>query len=490
MYIVKKGFSLLAFFFLIINMMGQKITLQTGNSSIALNEAFTITLSIENGSLKNYSGFPDIKGMRKTSPSTSSSFSNINGRTSSSQRITVQYIPSKQGTFQLKPFSITVNGQKLTSKGITITVGPAKQGQQRNPFGSAFEDDFFQRRKRKQPTFDTLKIEKEKLDIFLKIETDKDSVYIRDGLNVRLCIYEKEDYANFTGLKDNWQEQIQTILKSIDINNCFVKDFALVQPYQEKITIKGIKYLKTTLYEAQYFPFTTQTLAFPSFEFYIDKYTLLIIKNTNQGYQSQDEVLTLVVNKKNVPVIDLPNHPLKDEVSVGTYFMQERSSSAELKTGEVFRYGFLIHGKGNIAEVIIPKINNDTTFSFLSPEITDKIDKEDHAIKGLKQITYSIIPNQPGDYNFGDYFKWVYFNSSTGQYDTLSSNLKLHVEGEPIQQSVTQEVSGYEELFKNADNSTISLESVDYLKIFANVIGGLMLAFTLYLIIRRKSVNE
>ena len=45
--------------------LAQDIRVEVGEGEIALNEAFTITVLVENDKLKNLSGFPEIAGMVK-----------------------------------------------------------------------------------------------------------------------------------------------------------------------------------------------------------------------------------------------------------------------------------------------------------------------------------------------------------------------------------------------------------------------------------------
>lgn len=41
-----------------------------------------------------------------------------------------------------------------------------------------------------------------------------------------------------------------------------------------------------------------------------------------------------------------------------------------------------------------------------------------------------MIPNEPGTYNLGDNFNWVYFSTAKKRYDTLRSEIVINVTGE------------------------------------------------------------
>ena len=99
---------------------GQNIKVNIGADEIAANEAFTITVVVENDPLKNLSGFPEIEGMVKRGTSSSTSTQFINGQVSSTQSLTQNYVAQRQGTFRLPTFTITVNGQNINVPGKTM----------------------------------------------------------------------------------------------------------------------------------------------------------------------------------------------------------------------------------------------------------------------------------------------------------------------------------------------------------------------------------
>ena len=55
----------------------QDITVQLGNDEVGLNELFTITVTLKNGSIKNYTDFPEIDGFAKRGTKDKLRFYNI-----------------------------------------------------------------------------------------------------------------------------------------------------------------------------------------------------------------------------------------------------------------------------------------------------------------------------------------------------------------------------------------------------------------------------
>src|SRR5690606_38408931 len=98
----------------------------------------------------------------------------VNGQISSTQSITQNYVASKEGTYVLKPFTMTVNGRQVSSPGKTIKVGPPHQRNNNafDPFSTDPFEDFFGRRSAPQEFVDVEE------DAFLALSTSKDNVYI------------------------------------------------------------------------------------------------------------------------------------------------------------------------------------------------------------------------------------------------------------------------------------------------------------------------
>ena len=95
----------------------QQVSIQLGPDEIALNEPFTITITVENDQLRTYGQFPDIPGFSKRGTSSSSSTNIINGKVSSRQSIIQNYVADAEGTYQLEPFTMEINGKEVQSPG-------------------------------------------------------------------------------------------------------------------------------------------------------------------------------------------------------------------------------------------------------------------------------------------------------------------------------------------------------------------------------------
>ena len=102
----------------------QNVQIDLGPSEIGENQAWTITITVNNDRLKSYDNFPDIDGLQKRGTSSSSQTSIVNGQMSSSQSIIMTYVPMKQGTIIIPSFKMKVNDQLYSVNGKKVKIGP------------------------------------------------------------------------------------------------------------------------------------------------------------------------------------------------------------------------------------------------------------------------------------------------------------------------------------------------------------------------------
>ncbi|MEQ9412782.1 MAG: BatD family protein, partial [Cyclobacteriaceae bacterium] len=257
----KLSFSLflVAFVGLFNSLFGQKIQIELGPDEIAENQAWTITVTVNDDRLKSYDNFPDIEGFRKRGTSTQSQTSIVNGQISSSQSVVMSYMATKQGIFTLPPFKMTINDQILSSQGKKIAVGPPQQAQQRDPVRSLFErdpfDDFFG--KGETEFVDV------KEDALLALTTNKNEVYVGEGFTTTLSFLVADNNRAPMQFHD-LGKQLSDILKKLRPSNCWEENFNIENIEGESIEINNKFYTQYKIYQATFYPLNTQPIVFPS----------------------------------------------------------------------------------------------------------------------------------------------------------------------------------------------------------------------------------
>jgi hypothetical protein len=400
----------------------QDIFVELGADKIPVNSTFTIKVTIRNGKLKNYTDFPSIEGFAKRGTSSSSNTNIVNGQISSSQSIIQRYMPLEQGTFKLDPFSIDVNGITVSSEGKTIEITEAEERRRSNARRRSPFDDVFGTPKA-APEFVDVKEE-----AFLALTTDKSEVYLGEGFTMTFAFYVAD--ANRAPLQFNDAgKQLSTILKDLRPQNCWEENFNIENIYGERVTIGGANYTRYKIYQAAYFPLNLEPVNFKSVPFEMIKYK--VAKSPSFfGRDRQEDFKTFYTKEKTVKVKALPPHPLKDKVAVGKFSIDEQIDKSTVITGSSFEYEFNIFGEGNIAGINDPIVPENKNIDFYPPNTSQDINRGNGTVSGSKKYSYFGIPNEPGDYEMKDYFSWVYFDPELGQYDTLTSEVKINVTGE------------------------------------------------------------
>ncbi|WP_237390629.1 BatD family protein [Fulvivirga sediminis] len=461
----------------------QDVKIELGPDEIGENQTWTITITAANERLSNYGDFPDITGFQKRGTSSSSSTQIINGQISSSQSVTMSYVPTSQGTFTLKPFTINVNGKPISSQGKTIKVGGAVARQQRNdPFRSFFDhdpmDNFFNN-DRKTEFLDV------KEDAFLALTTDKREVYVGEGFTASLSFYVAEDNRAPLQFHD-LGKQLGEILKKLKPENCWEENFNIENINGEPVSLGGKKYTQYKIYQAELYPLNAEPITFPSVGLEMIKYK--VAKNPSFfGRNRQEDFKTFYSKPKSIKVRKLPPHPLKDQVAVGDYKLNEKLSTPNLETGQSFSYEFNIYGEGNISAINKPLVEGGENFDFYDPNVTQNINRRNNTVTGGKSFKYFGIPKEPGDYNMKDYFKWIYFNPKTESYDTLTSAKVVHVTGESKKNEHIQanDMGSFYDRINTESNNLKSTASFEWSKIFVNIFILAMLVISAIIIFKK-----
>jgi hypothetical protein len=457
----------------------QDLKIELGPGEIAMNEMFTISVTVQNERIRSYDNFPEIPGFSKRGTTSSSSTSIINGQMSFSQTIVQNYMPTKEGTFVIQPFTMTVNGNDVKSSGKTVTVKPPAANQrQADPFGDPFEE-FFGGRRGNVEYVDV------KEDAFLALSTDKESIYRGEGVTATLAFYVAE--SNRAQLQ--WHDlanQVGEILRVLKPANCWEENFNIDNVTGTRMQINGKTYTQFKIYQAAFFPLSNNPIEFPAVSLKMIKY--LVAKNpTFFGANRQEDFVNFTTRPKTVKVLDLPPHPLKDKVAVGYYNLEESLSNAALSTGESFSYQFTVSGEGNISAIQAPEIRGKQNLEFFPPNIQQEVRRGNGKVTGRKQFSYYVVPNEPGTFALKDKMQFIFFNTRSAKYDTLKPKAVVSVIGESKKNQAisSHDLGPFYDRVDLESNKLQSLSSPTMLSLFANSLIFLMLAVSAYVIFKK-----
>ena len=469
----------LAFLLIFATTVAQKTQVTLGPDEIGENQAWTITITVQNDRLKSFDNFPDIDGFRKRGTSTQSTQNIINGQISSSQSIIMTYLPLKQGTFTVRDFNMKVNDKTVHVAGKKVRVGPPVQ-QQQDPFRSFFDrspDDFFGEG------------ETEFVDIndnaFLALTTSKDEVYTGEGFNATLSFFVSEDNRAPLQFYDLGR-QLSEILKKLKPNNCWEENFNIENIEGESVTLGNKEYTRYKIYQATYYPLNAEPIVFPRVALDMIKYK--VARNPSFfGQNRKEDYKTFYSKAKKINVKELPDHPLKDVVSVGNYKLSEMMPSTDVTTGKSVSYVFNVFGEGNISAIQKPVVPNDANFEFYEPNVRMDIKRENARVTGTKSFNYFLIPKEPGRYDLKDYFQWVFFNPDEEKYDTLQSKLTVYVTGESTKNEVIEanDDGSFYDKIQTADNGLMVIQDNGWQQTIFGIFILLVFASSAYLVFKK-----
>lgn len=469
---------------LISSLHAQEISIELGPSEIALNQAFTITVKLEGETLKSYNNFPEIKGLIKRGTSSSSSTNIFNGQVTRSQSVTQTYVAEREGTITIPSFTMTINGKEVSTSGKTVKVGPAQQRQQQrryDPFGSDPFEDFFGRGNESDEFIDV------KADAFFSLTTNKNEVYVGEGINATLAFYvsnENQAQLQFHELTT----QLNEILKKIKPQNVWEENFSIVNIKPEPINLNGKRYSVYKIFQATFFPLNEQNIEFPSVGLKMVKYQ--VSKNRSVFGQNRKEGFQTFYSKaKTVKVKPLPDHPLKDNVPVGDYQLSETINKVNAETGESIQLDFDVRGSGNIAYISEPIIKKDKKLEIYPPNSKERISRSGTSVMGTKSFNYYLSPKEPGIYDLSDYIQFIYFNTSKKKYDTLKSQYSINVTGSSLKNKAISEASSqglFYDRIENEPNELKAMVNYDWLKMLMNIIIVIALGISLFILFKKS----
>ncbi len=460
----------------------QEINVKLGPNEIALNQYWTITVDVQNDRLREYDGFPEIPGFEKSGISSSSSMNIINGQVTSTQSVIQNYVPTREGVFTVSPFTLVINGNEVRSQGKTVRVGPAReqQRQQYDPFNYDPFEDFFGNKRNTE----YLEVAD---DAFLALSIDKDEVYVGEGFTATLAFYVSDQNRARLSFYETGK-QVAEIIKQIRPKNCWEENFNIDKIDGERVTINNKMHTRYKIFQATFYPLNDEPVEFPSVDLKMIKYK----EAKNPSFFSsnrQEDFKTYASKAKTVKVNPLPPHPLREGVAVGKYSLKEDISGKELKTGESFNYDFTILGEGNISAIRNPSIKNSNNFDFYSPNTQQRIRRSNERVRGSKSFSYYAIPNEPGEFNLGDYVNWIYFDPDLKVYDTLKSEISVNVTGESKRNEFisSTDLGSFYDLIDIEDNTIQNGDRDFLLKLVTNIILAVILVLTLIIIFKKNN---
>ncbi len=376
-----------------------------GPSQVPANQPFQIQYIVDDkGDDIQPPSMPGFELLAGPFTSTSSSFSFINGkRTSTYQKtFTYTYLVSKPGTYTIGAATINVGGKKYRSNGLKISVVREEEEPNSRP-ASAREERQERARQQERP---------QEASIFIRTILSKTHVHEQEPLTLSYKLY-------FIGA-DN--VQLAGVTKMPDFTGFLKQENDAEQPSAHVETYNGRQYNVATIYKIQLYPQHSGEITITPAQFEV----VYTIPGAGQdpfgqlyGYQAHK---TLKAPAVTVQVDGLPqeNKPKQFSGGVGHFTMTPTISGTEVSANEPITLRLDITGNGNMKLLKTPEVNWPEGFDVYDPKVNNSYQNTDNGMTGTKSIEYLAIPREPGEYTLPP-VTLSYYDSETGGYRTLST---------------------------------------------------------------------
>ncbi len=429
-------------------------SIEFGNKSLTLGEPLTISVILKGVENRVPVLFPEIPGLEKQSKSVTSAINTVDGEKVVVQTISQQYYAKTAGKYPIQAFVLSINGIKVRSEETMVVFGSGSNGDNdllENEVSSLLPD-----------------LDTDNRDIFLSVQSDKKSVYIREGFSVRVSLFVAEN-APIDMEFYQFNNQLQAILKKLRPPACWEENVGLEEIVKREVKIGGRLYTEYNMYQAQLFPLTLQDIVLPAVTL-----EMLVVVNKNTSEVGSQHLKPFNSKALKIKVKPLPQHPLRDVVSVGQYSLIERLSGSTIYAGESIRYLFIIQGKGNITAISEPEILTNPAFDFYPPDVSQLKKVTDRSVSGEKVFDYFVVPRQEGKFPLSRYCQWIYFDPVKEKYDTLRSLKSIQVKGEDYRLGNISLYSSLS-LYDNLEKLDSTKETFDYRKVLKDITNAIVI---------------
>ena len=397
----------------------QSVTLSVspgrGRREISVGDLFYITMEIKdvNGNPEKPSDVPGAKVVYFDRTGQWSSMTNVNGKVtqSVSYTYTITLRAQKEGSYNFGP--VTVGGIKSNTIAYAIGAPMPQQTvpQQSNGSNQSKPDS-------DKPEY----IGKGDGNLFMRAEVSQPTAYVNQAILYTVKLYSTYDAIKFIGATASPKfdgfvvEESKDISTSLEYETYNGKSYAtaiiaryIIFPQQEgTLTVKG----------------NTYTVSVDQREYYRDPF---------YGHLSVSKPLQLNVtpNELTVNVKPLPK-PVPADFSggVGNFKITSSLPAQKFVTNQVASIVYTVEGTGNIKYITLPDLQKlfPSELEVYSPTSESNVNVGRYEVSGSMKFDYSFMPLEWGNFRLPE-VKLVYFNPSTGNYETsVASGYEIAVE--------------------------------------------------------------
>jgi hypothetical protein len=380
-----------------------QVTATVDSETITIDENLQLTIKISGASIGDdqYPRVQRLRGFRVAgSPSISTQFQWINGRSSSSKSFIYTLIPEREGPATIDPIEVPVGNKIYRTQPISvrITAASARTTTPRRRNSDPFGDDDF----RSAPRAGHLGEE-----VFVTAELDRSSAY--PGQQVTLT-YHLYTMVGVGGI------QLQ---ESAPLTGFWVEDLAVdPSPGGSRKAINGREYVDYVVKKHALFPNTVGVLKIAPSTFAVS-----VKRGDFFGLFGQAETLYRKTSEVSLEVKPFParGRPADFANGVGSFTLTSSLDKTEAAVGDAVALRVKLSGQGNLKTIPDLPLPQMPDFTIYSSKRSDNVRAvEQNLIGGDKSWEYVIVPKAPGPQTVPS-FSFSYFDPQREAYETVTT---------------------------------------------------------------------
>lgn len=392
----RPSFCILAVFFAFLasgTIAQPSITVDATISETTIYTGERVSLSVEvSGDFNSVSrpDLPQLEGFRilSNNPSTSRSYSFVNGRTSSSYSYTYYIIAQDKGKYEIPSIPIQIDGEVHETNPIAVEIVD-RNASATDPSAASRPDIFLQ-----MALSDDTPVTGQQLiaDVIL---------YFKDGLEVN-------SYQPMSGWKAGgfWKEELKNSER----------------PRAESVVVEGVRYRRARLLQFALFPTKTGELTINPYEI-----TVAVRSVTSRddpfssffgGFGSNQRQVRLETDPVNIEVQSLPELTDGRYIgAVGSFDISRSINTKNTKVGESVEVTTRVNGTGNIPLISKPAYEFPQGLEVYEPQENTSMNRRASHVRGSKTFTDIVIAHSPGTFTIPEE-KLAYFDPNRDRYIT------------------------------------------------------------------------
>lgn len=415
---LKKIFFLIVFAAFVIHSNAQTgFTLTVSQRDMSMDDELYVDYTV-NGTREDV-GMPQVNldsWNVLSGPNTSTNFSIINGKRSSSVAYGFVLKPKRTGQLTVPAAEIVIGGNVYKSNSVTVNVHAGRSGnnagQQQPPpsrrGGSIFDifDDIFgepstPRNPSMRPGQSAAEFMKE--NNFVKVTPSKQIVYIGEPI---LVTYEFYSGMSLTSAN---------VIKQPSFNGASVIEMTEEKP-PFKTNHNGREYMVSRIRQAQLIPLKTGNITLEPAEVATE-----IMVNDNYGLSANKQSTTIKNAPLNITVQPLPpGAPAGFSGNVGQFSISANVERTNLPAGETNYLTVTINGEGNIDGIKQPVINFSNDIQSFQATDSQSVNKQIFPMQGTKIFKIPFIGQNEGAAVIPA-ISFSYFDNIENAYKTVTT---------------------------------------------------------------------